>query len=62
MLARSVLMAEPTHKTMIYLPLPVYETLRRIAFEERTSINKLVREGVEHTLARRAKAKTKKET
>ena len=55
-------MAEPTHKTMIYLPLPVYETLRRIAFEERTSINKLVREGVEHTLAKRARAKTKKET
>jgi len=44
---------------MIYLPEDAYEVLRTIAFEERTSINKLVLGGVEHTLAKRAKGKPK---
>jgi predicted HicB family RNase H-like nuclease len=47
------------HKFMIYLPEDVYERLRTIAFEERTSINKLVLEGAEQILAKRVKTKTK---
>ncbi len=46
-------------KFSIYLPTAAYERLRTIAFEERTSINKLVLEGVEQVLAKRAKGKTK---
>ncbi len=39
----------------VYLPTATHERLRIIAFEERTSINKLVLEGVEQVLTRRAK-------
>jgi hypothetical protein len=38
-------------KSTVYWPEPVYETLRRRAFDERTSINKLVIAAVEKYLA-----------
>jgi len=41
-------------KLSLYVPRTVHEALRRIAFEERTSINKLVLEGVEQMLTKRA--------
>lgn len=44
-------------KLSLYVPRTVHEALRRIAFEERTSINKLVLEGVEHMLAKRQKSR-----
>jgi len=44
----------------IYLPTAMYEQLRTVAFEERTSINKLVLEGVGHLLVQRAKGKPKR--
>jgi hypothetical protein len=49
-------------KFSIYLPTAAYEQLRAIAFEERTSINKLVLEGVERLLAKRPKSKAKTTT
>jgi uncharacterized protein (DUF2384 family) len=51
-------MGDPVKRFMIYLPVDAYERLRTIAFEERTSINKLVLAGVTHTLAQRRKVKT----
>ena len=54
---------QAVQRFMIYLPEPTYERLRTIAFEERTSINRLVLDAVESALAKRAKgkaAKTKK--
>jgi len=43
----------------IYLPVAVYEQLRTIAFEERSSINRLVLDAVEQALATRPKGKPK---
>ena len=40
-------------KTTVYWPEYVYEALRRLAFERRTSINKLVIEAVEARLGAR---------
>ena len=37
----------------IYLPEPVYEALRKIAFEERLKIHDLVLEGIDGALRRR---------
>jgi hypothetical protein len=37
----------------IYLPEPVYETLRRIAFDERLKIHDIVLEGIDAALRRR---------
>ena len=37
----------------LYLPEPVYEVLRRIAFEERVKIHDLVLEGIDAALRRR---------
>jgi hypothetical protein len=37
----------------LYLPEPVYEALRKIAFEERTKIHDLVIEGIDTVLRRR---------
>jgi len=37
----------------IYLPEPVYETLRKIAFEERLKIHDIVLEGIEAALRQR---------
>ncbi len=42
-------------KFTIYLPTAAYEQLRRIAFDDRTSINKLVINAIEKDLATRAK-------
>jgi hypothetical protein len=37
----------------LYLPEPVYEALRKIAFEERIKIHDLVLEGIDAALRRR---------
>jgi hypothetical protein len=37
----------------LYLPEPVYEVLRKIAFEERVKIHDLVTEGIDAVLRRR---------
>ena len=37
----------------LYLPEPVYEALRKIAFEERAKIHDLVMEGIDTVLRRR---------
>jgi hypothetical protein len=37
----------------LYLPEPVYESLRKIAFEERLKIHDLVLEGIDAALRRR---------
>jgi hypothetical protein len=37
----------------LYLPEPVYEVLRKIAFEERVKIHDLVMEGIDGVLRRR---------
>jgi hypothetical protein len=37
----------------LYLPEPVYEALRKIAFEERLKIHDLVLEGIDLALRRR---------
>jgi hypothetical protein len=39
--------------TSLYLPEPVYEALRKIAFEERLKIHDLVLEGIDTALRRR---------
>jgi hypothetical protein len=39
--------------TSLYLPLPMYEALRTIAFEERCKIHSLVLEGIAATLRKR---------
>ncbi len=38
----------------LYLPEPVYEALRQIAFEERVKIHDVVMEGIDAALRRRA--------
>ena len=38
----------------LYLPEPVYEALRKIAFDERLKIHDLVLEGIDAALRRRA--------
>jgi hypothetical protein len=48
----------PTERSSIvhsslYLPEPVYEALRKIAFEERVKIHDLVLEGIDAALRRR---------
>ncbi len=50
--------AEPSERPAIihsslYLPEPVYEALRKIAFEERVKIHDLVIEGIDAALRRR---------
>jgi hypothetical protein len=42
--------------TSLYLPEPVYEVLRKIAFEERLKIHDLVLEGIDLALRRRGYA------
>jgi hypothetical protein len=39
--------------TSLYLPEPVYEALRKIAFEERLKIHDIVLEGIDLALRRR---------
>jgi len=39
--------------TSLYLPEPVYEALRRIAFDERVKIHDVVLEGIDAALRRR---------
>ena len=39
--------------TSVYLPEPVYEALRKIAFEERLKIHDVVLEGIDLALRRR---------
>ena len=43
----------PIIHSSIYLPEPVYEALRKIAFEERLKIHDIVLEGIEAALRRR---------
>ena len=38
----------------LYLPSPVYEVLRKVAFDERVKIHDLIMEGVEAVLRRRS--------
>jgi hypothetical protein len=50
--------AEPSERpavvhSSLYLPEPVYETLRKVAFEERVKIHDLVMEGIDAALRRR---------
>ena len=50
--------AEPSERpavvhSSLYLPEPVYEVLRRIAFDERVKIHDLVIEGIDAALRRR---------
>ena len=40
-------------RTSLYLPEPVYEALRKIAFEERLKIHDVVLEGIDLALRRR---------
>ena len=40
-------------RSSLYLPEPVYEALRKIAFEERLKIHDLVLEGIDAALRRR---------
>jgi hypothetical protein len=42
--------------TSLYLPEPVYEALRKIAFEERVKIHDVVLEGIDIALRRRGYA------
>jgi hypothetical protein len=42
--------------TSLYLPEPVYEALRKIAFEERLKIHDVVLEGIDLALRRRGYA------
>jgi hypothetical protein len=42
--------------TSLYLPEPVYEALRKIAFEERVKIHDVVLEGIDLALRRRGYA------
>jgi hypothetical protein len=42
--------------TSLYLPEPVYEALRKIAFEERLKIHNVVLEGIDLALRRRGYA------
>jgi hypothetical protein len=44
---------EPIVHSSLYLPAPVYEVLRKVAFDERVKIHDLVMEGVEAALRRR---------
>jgi hypothetical protein len=39
--------------TSLYLPEPVYEAVRKIAFDERVKIHDLVLEGIDSALRRR---------
>jgi hypothetical protein len=41
------------HHSSLYLPEPVYEALRKIAFEERLKIHDIVVEGIDAALRRR---------
>jgi hypothetical protein len=43
----------PIVHTSLYLPEPVYEALRKIAFEERLKIHDVVLEGIDPALRRR---------
>ncbi len=43
----------PIVHSSLYLPEPVYEALRKIAFEERLKIHDVVLEGIELALRRR---------
>jgi hypothetical protein len=43
----------PIVHTSLYLPEPVYEALRKIAFEERLKIHDVVLEGIDLALRRR---------
>ena len=43
----------PIVHTSLYLPEPVYEALRKIAFEERLKIHDVVLEGIDIALRRR---------
>jgi len=43
----------PIVHTSLYLPEPVYEVLRKIAFEERLKIHDVVLEGIDLALRRR---------
>ena len=45
--------AAGSFQSSLYLPEPVYEVLRRIAFEERVKIHDLVMEGIDAVLRRR---------
>jgi hypothetical protein len=45
--------APATVHTSLYLPGPVHETLRKIAFDERVKIHDLVIEGIDAVLKRR---------
>lgn len=42
-----------TVHTSLYLPEPVYEALRKIAYDERVKIHDIVIEGIDATLRRR---------
>jgi hypothetical protein len=43
----------PSRLNGLYLPEPVYEALRKVAFEERVKIHDLVIEGIDAALRRR---------
>lgn len=45
--------------TSLYLPRPVYEVLRKVAYDERVKIHDLVVEGIDATLKRRRYPSTK---
>lgn len=42
---------------MFYLPAPLYEQLRKVAFKERTSLSAFIREEVARGIERRTRAK-----
>lgn len=44
----------------VYLPIQLYEWLRRTAFLERTPMVKIIREALGHELSRRGKRKAKR--
>jgi hypothetical protein len=53
---RRIFSPESAHKTDVphsYLPEPVYEALRKIAFDERVKIHDVVLEGIDLALQRR---------
>jgi predicted HicB family RNase H-like nuclease len=53
------MMKQEVQRVGLYVPIALHEQLRTIAFEERTSVNRLVVDAIEQALARRPKRKPK---
>jgi hypothetical protein len=54
--AAPVAAARPFKQQTIYLPMPVYEQLRRLAFEERVKMHGLLMEGLDRVFRDRGLA------